>query len=144
MLPGLISATQTDTADYGFTVDYNNGLPDSHNDFQFDYQTGTHCNHQNATNCHSFVLNAISFSWLIIDQTNNSRGRFQGMATLIVDGVSTTNPFTVEGIDGDRLTPTTDDHLILKVYTPGANPSTATPIYQASGSLQKGNSVKIL
>ena len=36
----------------------------------------------------------------VIDQTNNSRARFQGLATVTVDGTTSTNPFTVEGVDG--------------------------------------------
>ena len=80
---------------------------------------------------------------MIIDQTNNSRGRFQGTATVTIDGVSTTNPFILEGIDGDRLTPAADDHLLIKIYASGANPATGNPIYHVSGTLARGNSVRV-
>jgi hypothetical protein len=143
VLPGLASAGQTDTADYGFTVDYNNGALDPKNDFMVAYNTGTQCNTPHPQNCHSLMLSATGFEWMIIDQVNNSRGRFQGSATINVDGVTTTNPFTVEGIDGDRLTPATDDHFLLKIYAVGADPGTSPPIYQASGYLTKGNSVRV-
>ncbi|WP_203915246.1 beta strand repeat-containing protein [Rhizocola hellebori] len=133
VLPGLTGQNQNDAAEFGFTVDYANGVLDPRNDFMLTYQAGGH----------SLSLSATGFAWLIIDQTNNSRGRFQGTATLIVDGVSTTNPFTVEGIDGDRLPGNVDDHVTVKVFAPGANPATAAALYQASGSITKGNAVRI-
>ena len=143
VLPGLTSAGQTDTADYGFTVDYTNGALDPRNDFMFRYNTGSQCNSPHDQNCHSFTLTATGFDWLIIDQANDSRGRFQGIATVTIDEVITINPFTVEGTDGDRLTPAGNDHFILKVYAPGADPTTASPVYQVSASFAKGNSVRV-
>jgi fibronectin type 3 domain-containing protein len=143
VLPGLTAAGQTDTADYGFTVDYTGGALDPKNDFMFAYSTGAQCNTPHPQNCHSITVSAISFEWMIIDQANNSRGRFQGTATVTIDGVTTTNPFTVEGIDGDRLTPAGNDRFLLRIYAPGASPDASNPIYQASGSLPKGNSIKV-
>ncbi|WP_275413997.1 Ig-like domain-containing protein [Catellatospora chokoriensis] len=143
VLPGLVGPGQDDAADYGFTVEYRNGALDPRNDFHFSYRTGTHCNKPNAANCHDLSLDATGFAWMVVDQTNNSRGRFQGTATVTVDGVTTTNPFTVEGVDGDRLTPATDDRFVLRIYAPGASPTGATALYQASGSLAKGNSIRI-
>jgi hypothetical protein len=143
VLPGLTSTTQDDAADYGFTVDYAGGVLDAHNDFMFTYNTGIQCNSPHGQNCHSFALSAVSFDWMIIDQTNNSRGRFQGFATVTIDGATTTNPFTVQGIDGDRLTPAASDQFTLKVYAPGSNPATASPLYQVSGTLASGNSVRV-
>jgi hypothetical protein len=115
-LPGLISTAQTDPADYAFTVEYHNGTLDPRNDFRLDYTTGTRCGKPDATNCHTVHLDATSFQWQVIDGQGNSRGRFQGTATLVVDGVTTTNPFTVDATDGDRLTLTTADHFLLRVY----------------------------
>jgi streptogramin lyase len=143
ILPGLISSAQTDAADYGFTVQYKNGGLDPHNDFMFTYTTGTNCKKASAQNCHSFSLNTTGFDWLVVNGTNNSQGEFQGTATVTVDGVTTTNPFTVSGIDGSRLPQPTDNSLVVRVYAPGANPATATPIYQASGSMSSNNSVRI-
>ncbi len=133
-MPGLTSAS-TDSADYGFTVQYKNGVLDSHNDFKFTY----------AASGQSFSFDATGFDWTAIGGTNNSQGWFQGTATVTVDGVTTTNPFYVAATDGDRLTPAADDFLTLKVYAPGADPSTTSPIYQASGSTvyNSGNGVKI-
>jgi len=142
ILPGLTTAGQTDPADYGFTVDYTNGALDPRNDFMFTYSTGIQCNSSHPQNCHTLNLTATGFDWMVIDQSD-SRGRFHGVATVTVDGVTTSNPFTVEGIDGDRLSPSTSDRLILKVYPPGADPTTATPAYQASGSMPKGNAVQV-
>jgi hypothetical protein len=140
VLPGL---NGTDKANYGFTVDYNNGVLDLHNDFQFSYNTGSQCNSPHPNNCHSFEVNATNFDWQIIDQTNNSRGRFQGTATVQADGVVTTNPFTVEAIDGNRLAPEDQDHFVLKIYEPGASPSVGAPMYQVSGYLPKSGAVTI-
>lgn len=142
VLPGLVAAGQTDEADYGFTVDWKNGVLDPANDFHFTYETGK-CNGAHPQNCHTFTLNATSFTWLAIDQTNNSRARFQGLATVIVDGTTTTNPFTVEGIDGNRLTPVVDDQFMLKIFSPGADPATATPLYHVTAALDKNNAVTI-
>ncbi|MBM0229446.1 hypothetical protein [Micromonospora sp. ATA51] len=64
------------------------------------------------------MVSATRFTWMVTDQTNNSRSRFQGKASVTVDGATTGNPFTVEGIDGDRLTPNTNDHFTLKAYGP--------------------------
>lgn len=143
ILPGLSSSTQTDTVDYGFTVDYTNGTLDPHNDLMLVYKTGTQCNTPHPQGCHTFAISATSFAWMIIDQANNSRGRFQGTATITTDGVTTSNPFTVEGIDGDRLAPAANDQFTVKIYLSGADPVTATPIYQVSASLAKGNSIKV-
>ncbi|HSX06057.1 MAG TPA: integrin alpha [Candidatus Saccharimonadales bacterium] len=143
ILPGLISATQSDPADYGFTAQYKNGSIDTHSDFAFTYATGSNCNKQGAQNCHTFSVNATSISWLIFDQPNNSHGRIQGVATVNIDGVASTNPFTLEGTDGDRLTPSSDDSLLLKIFAPGSDPSTSTPIYRASGTITTATAVKI-
>jgi hypothetical protein len=143
IMPGLVSATQTNAADYGMTVQYKKGSLDPSNDFHFAYITGTSCGTAKASNCHSFSLDATSFSWLVVNGTNNSNGEFQGVATVTVDGTTATEPFTVSVTDGDNLTPSASDYLILKVYPPSANLSTDSPLYQASGSMAKGNSIVI-
>jgi hypothetical protein len=142
-LPGLTSSTQTDVANYGFTVDYLNSSLDPNNDFTFSYQTGSKCKSPKAENCHSFSLTATHFDWLIIDQAGNSRGRAQGTATVTIDGITTTNPFTLEVVDGDRMSPAQEDHVLLKVYATDANPTTASSLYQASGYVGKDQSVRI-
>jgi hypothetical protein len=63
----------------------------------------------------------------------------QGVASVTIDGIPTTNPIRVEGIDGARLSSPLADHYAIKVYAPGANPATAQPIYYAGGDLVKGN-----
>jgi hypothetical protein len=143
-LPGLVSSGQTDSATYAFTVGYNSsGLLDSHSDLKFDYITGTNCNKPTASNCHSFHLDATSFAWSVINGTNNSHGLFQGSASLSVDGTTTTNPFRVDGVDGDLLGGGSQDHFLLTVYATGANPNTAAPIYKASGNVGIGNGIKV-
>jgi hypothetical protein len=106
------------------------------------YTTGTRCHTPTPDNCHRFNVDATGFAWLVINQ-NNTRGRFQGTATVTVDGTTATNVFTVEAIDGDRLNPGSRRPLRPKGLRAGADPSTATPIYQASGSIGKGNAVMI-
>ena len=71
------------------------------------------------SNCHELNLNATTFVWLIVDQANNSRSRFHGTAAVTIDGVATSNVFTVEGIDGDRLTPRVP---IWVVFLTNSNP----------------------
>jgi hypothetical protein len=143
VVPGLTNAGQTDAADYGFTVEHKGGVLDAHNDFIFTYRTGTGCGTPNAQGCHAFSVNAESFTWLVVDGAGNSRAGFAGTATVTVDGVTTAHPFTVEAIDGDRLTPGTNDTLVLTVYPTGSDPLVATPLYRASGSMARGNSVTI-
>jgi hypothetical protein len=143
VLPGLDSAGQPDAADYGFTVQHRNGALDPRNDFAFTYRTGTRCGTPNAQGCHTFTVNADSFEWLVVDGPGNSRARFTGTATVTVDGTSTAHPFTVEAIDGARLTPGADDTVVLTVYPTGSDPLVAAPLYRASGSMAKANSVTI-
>ena len=143
-LPWL-TATLSGQADYGFTVDWlGNGALDPHNDFHFEYDTGTQCQTPHPQNCHSVILDATSFAQLAIDQTNNSRARFQGTAAMVIDNsAATSNPFTIEGLDGDRLTPSVNDTFALKIFAVGANPNTATPIYHVNVTLDKGNAIKV-
>ena len=88
-------------------------------------------------------MTSLDFDWLVIGGVNSSQAWFQGIATLTVDGVTTTNPFSVTAIDGGKLSPTRSDNLLLKVYSPGADPASSSPIYQATGSMTSANSVKI-
>lgn len=142
-LPGLISATQSDNASYAFTAGYNNaGTFDNNSKLIFDYNTGANCGKANATNCHTFHVDTLVLQWIVINGTNNSHGLFQGTANVTVDGVTTTNPIRVDGIDGDLLSGP-QDHFLLTVYAPGADPNTASPIYQGSGDVGLGNGIKI-
>jgi hypothetical protein len=50
---------------------------------------------------------------------------------------------TVSATDGDTLMPSTNDTLLLTVIAPETNAITAAPLYQASGSMAKGNSLVI-
>lgn len=139
VLPGLTQQGQTDSADYGFTVDYRNGALDPRNDFHLTYATGARCSTPNPVNCHRLTVTANSFDWHVIDQDNDSRATFKGVATVTVDGDTTTNVFTVEAIDGDRLSPAADDHLVVTIYATGGN----VVLYRASGSLGDKNSVRV-
>lgn len=141
ILPGLIAGSQEDKAKFGFNVRYDDAGNIHHNsDFQFRYETGTKCNKPaQATNCHNFDLNATSIAWLTTQGTNNSTGIFQGTANLVVDGVTTNVIFRLTGLDGELVDSTSQDNLTLKVYAEGANPNTATPLYQVSQDVLRGN-----
>lgn len=134
-LPGLTMDGQPDKADYGFTVGYKNGAIDPKSDLHFAYDASGH----------SFSVDATSFAWLVIDQANDSRARYQGVATVRVDGVATSHPFSVEAMDGEKMTPSGPDFLVLRVYPAGAVPGETAPLYQASGTPvnNSGNGVKI-
>lgn len=141
ILPGLTSSTQTDKANFGFTVKYGSGgVNTAKSDLQFSYDIGK-CggNGKKQSGCtSSLAINATNIAWLVSDGQNLSHAMFQGTATVVVDGITTTNPFRVEVVDGGKTTPTIADRFTLKVYAPGANPSTDTPIYQVSGIPTKG------
>lgn len=141
ILPGLIDANQEDKAKFGFNVRYDqDGQIHKNSDFQFKYETGTRCNRPpQATNCHSFELNATSISWLTTQGVNDSAGIFQGTAKLGVDSVHSIIIFRLEGLDGERLDNTNQDHLTLKVYAEGGNPNTDTPKYHVNAEVVRGN-----
>lgn len=141
LLPGLIGPSQDDVVKFAFLAEYNNGtINQNKSDFKLEYHTGTKCNKPDqAANCHDLVLNATSIAWLVVNGTNNSHGIFQGLATVKVDGVTTTNPFRVEGIDSDRLGGSAQDHVVVKVFAPGANPDTAQPLYRIDNDLTRGD-----
>lgn len=140
VLPGLINTNQTDKAKFEFNAKYNNlGFVDSSSDLTFSYKTGAHCNNPaHATNCHSIALDATTIDWLVIDGNQQSRGIFQGTASVEVDGVTTTNLFRVTAIDGTQLDPMVDDTFTLTIYAPGADANTS-PIYQVSQPIERGN-----
>jgi hypothetical protein len=141
ILPGLGDPTQADKADFGFSVKYDNqGVIGPKSDMMLDYNTGARCqNPARAVNCHQLSINANTISWLVIDGASQSEGIFQGTASMVVDGMSTTNPFRITAVDGTRLDASSPDHLTLRIYAPGANPDSATPLYQLSQPVVRGN-----
>jgi len=144
VLPGLNQAGQTDKIIFGFDVKYGvNGGIDPASALSFSYDTGSKCNSNNPTNCHKTDFTSSSFSWLTLSSTNNSVGEFRGIGTMAVDGVATQVRFTVVAQDGDRLTPTQDDVITIKIFNLADNVDTAIPIYGVSGSLSHGSGVKI-
>lgn len=140
ILPGLISASQTDAATFGFSVKYNDqGQIDPKSDLQFKYNTDK-CSGNNQQNCHKLELNATSISWLIVQGNNNSTGIFQGTATMQLDGQTSTVAFRVTGVDGERLDATSLDRFQIEIFAPGADPNTATPLYKVSSTnIARGN-----
>ena len=142
ILPGLTTTGQTDKAQFGFSVKYNNQSQiNGNSDLQFSYSTGTHCNNPNkAVNCHDLSVNATNISWLVMQGTNNSIGIFQGTAAMAVDGQASTVLFRVTGVDGQRLSPTATDQFKISIYASNANPNTDAPIYQVNAAdIARGN-----
>src|SRR5207302_1348234 len=115
LLPGLDGAGK---ANFGFTVKYQKGtstVPGGA--FQFCYTAG------------KLHLKSAAFDWLVVTSTNWAR--FQGLAT--IDGAGgALYPFRSDARDGDP------DRLVLRVWAPGADPSTAEPAYKASGDVSGG------
>lgn len=140
ILPGLNSATQTDEAVFGFSVRYDaTGQISANSDLQFSYRTGTQCNNPSkAQNCRSLELDADSVTWLTFQGLNDSEGVFQGTATMLLDGVISSVVFQVSGRDGSRVGTLTQDHFMLEIFSQGANPNTAEPIYLVSGNILQG------
>lgn len=141
ILPGLIANNQDDKAKFGFNVRYDKDGKIHHNsDFQFKYETGAKCNKSaQAINCHNLELNATSIAWLTTQGQDDSTGIFQGMAKLEADGVISNAVFRLVGVDGELLDSTSEDRVTLKIYPENANPNTATPTYQVSSDVLRGN-----
>ncbi|HSW98700.1 MAG TPA: hypothetical protein VLF71_02590 [Candidatus Saccharimonadales bacterium] len=142
VLPGLISASQTDAGTFGFSVAYDSqGHVTAGSSLQFAYTTGTKCNNPaKAVNCHSLNLNATTIAWMVTQGANNSTGVFQGTGTLTVDGATITVPFRVTGLDGTRLSPTANDQFQIEIYAAGSNPATAPAQYRLnSKDIARGN-----
>lgn len=94
-----------------------------------------------ANNGHSLKLTSKSISQFFEFGSNNSSAGFTGTATLTVDGVTTTNPFSVVVVDGSQLNPKGNDQFGIYIWAVGANPSTSTPIYYLNKPLPNGNVV---
>ena len=114
----------TSKANFGFVVRYENGastVPSG--SFEFHYKVG------------QFDLSSAGYDWLVV--TNSQWAHFNGSVTL--NGGSAVYPISVSVRDSNKTG--TPDRLVLKVYAPGADPLTASPIYQASGDVSGGNVV---
>jgi hypothetical protein len=115
LLPGLDGAAK---ANFGFNVKHLKAtsiVPGGA--FQFCYT---------AEKLH---LRSASFDWLVVTSTNWAR--FEGLAT--IDGAAgALYPFRIDARDG------APDRLVLRVWAPGADPSTAEPVYKASGDVSGG------
>ena len=139
-LPGLVDASQTDTATFGFSAGYDSRGQMLKSDMQFSYATGKNCNQPlKAQNCHNTELNAASVDWLAVTGVNNATGIFEGSANLVVDGLSQAVRYRVVALDGERLSSSSQDHLWLAIFAKGADPNTATPLYQVNADVLRGN-----
>jgi hypothetical protein len=86
-------------------------------DLTFRYAVGT------------FELTVSAFQWLVI--TGEDLARFQGLAT--VTGQTGQYPFLIEARDLDKTGG--KDRVVIKIWAPGADPTTAQPLYGASGDV---------
>src|SRR5262249_12623367 len=142
VLPGLVTAGQTDAATMAFTVKYNNGTLDTSSKVHFAYSTGTNCNNPNkANNCHTTTLDSNSIDWMVVSGTNNSVATIQGTATVTIDGVTSINPFRVVATDGALLNPATSDSFQVQIFATNSNPNSAQPIYYMNEPLGNGSVV---
>jgi hypothetical protein len=114
ILPGLDGSSK---ANFGFTIKYNNGastVPGGN--LTFHYKTG------------DLDLSSTGFDWLVV--TNQNWAKFRGLAT--IQGSSGEYPFRVDARDGTSG----EDRLVIKVWSPGADPDHDSPLYVASGTVQ--------
>jgi len=145
VLPGLISANQNDRASMSFDVSYGaDGTVSSISRFGFTYSTGQACNSVNYFNCYNTGITTISINNLTFVGTNYSEGVFEGVGTLMINGVVTQVTFIVEARDGKLIGNRIPDTFAMKIYSAGVNPneSGAIPLYQVTTSLT-GNGVVV-
>ncbi len=142
ILPGLMQAAQIDTASFALHVRYTNGNLNPSSTIQFAYDTGTQCNNANkAINCHTITVDSTSVDWLVINGNNNFQATIQGTASVTVDGTTTTNAFRVVATDGHLLNPGASDTFEILIFSPGASPYSASPLYTFYEPLTSGNVV---
>lgn len=90
-------------------------------ELEFEYERGSI--HLHSTTLTSLVVTADNWA--------------ESFGTGKIEGKTGTYTFRIRAYDG---TPTnTTDRITIVIWTPGANPATASPAYQASGNLTSGN-----
>ncbi len=124
VLPGLVTGS-TVKATFDFNVGYPGGIFTVKRPLTFTFASGGHM----------LFVSSTSVDWLVVDGSNNSRGTFQGMANVTLDGTATNRPFTVSAIDGSLTSPATADRFKLTVYTDNTR---STVLYSVDESLSKG------
>jgi hypothetical protein len=143
-LPGIATSSKNDKANLDFDVSYTStGNVAAGSYANLNYAIGNACK-THPENClsTSFVATTVSpnsIDWLTLTNSNTV-GTFQGKGTLTVNDHSaittTSNPFKVVATIGSNNT------AVMYIYAAGANPSTATPLYQLTISAH-GNWVRI-
>jgi hypothetical protein len=84
----------------------------------------------------SFRLRSKTLDWLVVPNSVDV-AHFQGLAT--IQGMDGLYPYRVTVTDGDPAG--TPDHFLLEVFSSGADPAAAFPLFQASGDF--GGQIKI-
>ncbi len=85
-------------------------------------------------NVADFHLHSTEMEWLVV--TNTNWARFQGTAQ--IKGIEGHYPFRVDARDGNLTGANLTDRFVIRIWAPGADPSTAEPIYKASGDVEGG------
>lgn len=85
--------------------------------------------------CHQISLNSQSITALSFAGDNYSVGGITGIASVTVDGIATTNPFRVEGVDGNRIGTAAQDMVTILIFAPDEDPDTAAPLYKTTATV---------
>ncbi len=129
-------------AKFDFTVKYVNST-DTTPTGTSTFSWGSTCNKPQA-NCFVVTTDTTvnpaigSLAWLIDPGDNTAT--FQGTASVSQGSTNLSTNYPVR-ISVTGTTTTSPGHYLLKVYSVGANPDTASPLYQASGDLSGGSVV---
>lgn len=91
---------------------------------------------------HVMTVASASLDQLYVFGDNNESAGIQGMATVTVDGVTTTNPFRVIATDNQHSRPKAKDQFGIFIWAPDADPNASQPLYYMNEPLTNGN-VKI-
>jgi hypothetical protein len=124
VLPGLASGS-TSKASFDFNLGYPGGNFAVTRPLTLTFNAGGH----------NLFLSSTSIDWMVVSGENNSTGTFQGQADVSLDGVMSSQPFTVTATDGALTSPTSAGNFKLTVY---ANNSRSTTLYSISESLNRG------
>lgn len=96
---------------------------------------GVQCNKPSNT---CFSVTASTWQWLMV---SGDAAVLQGTAAVAVEGQMQGNNYPVRITVSANPLPSVADHYMVQVYAVGADPNTATPLYQASGDLVNGQIV---
>lgn len=88
---------------------------------------------------HVMTATSTSLDQLYAFGDNNESVAIQGVATVTVDGVTTTNLFRVIATDNKSNHPKVKDQFGIFIWAPDADPNTSQPLYYMNEPLTNGN-----